>query len=127
MEGDVGKVAALLDELERHHREPKLIDVALDGPRTPAAARITAALDIDTDVLLAGRALDDAAVPDGHSRPIGDHAQEVLEMWLGIEEHNGSHGPARRPRDEEGGRARTRTRIGSRHPIAGHPGCLDSS
>jgi hypothetical protein len=80
----VSRVELLLRDLDRYWRAPRLIDVALDGPRAPSAARILTNLDgADASVLLAGR-IPEPFITDGDGIPIGEHAMEVLEGQLGM-------------------------------------------
>jgi len=68
-------------------REPRLLDVACDGPRAPSAIRVIAATreEADSPGLLSGRLAEHRPPTGGDWIPSGEHAVEVIVMLAGLE------------------------------------------
>ena len=70
-------VSSRIDELDRLTRSPRMIDIALDGPRAPSAMRILCGdVDSKAEELLERRIVPPARVHSRSWLPIGEHREE---------------------------------------------------
>ena len=91
------RVEALLAYLDAYNREPRLIDVACGGPRGSLAVRLLDDAPLDATVVAdhLARRLPDWEPDGGRWLPVGEHAQEVFELLIGLD-HDGAQ-PSERP------------------------------